>query len=500
MQKRILAILLSLAMCLSLMTVSVSAAGETVSGKYYISGQQATIELSLDNFTDGNYTANIINPDNSVNTLQPVPTKTLTGVSPYTFEFINVPFDLTANDLSEYSIVIKDNKGNTIATGSFADTSDFSVVFDVDGGTPLIPSQSVAVGSAIVKPSNPSKTGFNFDGWYIKGTQTAADFTAQLTGTPETITLIAKWVPSVTNYVVTFDSQGGTAISSVSVPAGGLVTRPADPTKAGYTFYGWVEASGNVSWNFASDTVNRNMTLQALWSLNTINIPTGSGAGGYGYVGGGTGIGTTTTPTTVFLNPDETPAGAVKTFRFEDVFESDWFYENVYFVYDRDLFKGTSETLFSPQMNMTRAMYVTVLGRTAELLGRITDGFPRASFKDVADGTWYTKYVDWAVGNDIVKGYDADTFGPDDSITREQMAVMFVKFMAYMEIEPKTDNVKEFTDAASISTWAVDSVNKATAGSLLNGYPDGTFKPQGTATRAEVATIFTNFIKAYTDK
>ena len=175
---------------------------------------------------------------------------------------------------------------------------------------------------------------------------------------------------------------------------------------------------------------------------------------------------------------------------FSDVKESDWFYNSVKYAHGSGLFSGTSVTTFSPNATMTRAMMVTVLHCMA--------GAPvaaKAAFADVPDGAWYGDAVNWAVANHIVSGIGNDLFAPDAAVTREQMAVMLYNYAKAMHIQlPATRATGSFADADQISAWAKEAVDAMYAAQILNGKGDGMFDPRGTATRAEVATMFMNFL------
>ncbi|MGI5858734.1 MAG: subtype B tannase, partial [Tepidanaerobacteraceae bacterium] len=175
---------------------------------------------------------------------------------------------------------------------------------------------------------------------------------------------------------------------------------------------------------------------------------------------------------------------------FIDVKEGDWFFDAVRFVSQNGMMKGTDTTTFAPGGTTTRGMIVTILHR---LEGEpIVSGNP---FSDVAAGQWYTNAVVWAAENEIVKGYGNDLFGPDDPITREQMAVIlknYAKFKGY-DTSAKAD-LTAFIDNAAISSWAVDALSWANAEGLITGMGNSLLAPQGKAERAQVATILMRFI------
>ncbi|MBQ6947220.1 MAG: S-layer homology domain-containing protein, partial [Clostridia bacterium] len=180
--------------------------------------------------------------------------------------------------------------------------------------------------------------------------------------------------------------------------------------------------------------------------------------------------------------------------KFEDVGLNDWFVKNgaVDVVTWFGLFSGTSETTFSPQMNMTRAMFVTVLGR---LEGVEVDHNVTTRFDDVAKGTWYTGYVAWAVDAGIVHGMDYYTFAPNAPITREQICKMIIAYCdsAMIQLDEVAEE-KEFADEKAISAWAKPYVKACQKAGLISGKEGNRFDPKGNATRAEVATIMTQLL------
>lgn len=197
------------------------------------------------------------------------------------------------------------------------------------------------------------------------------------------------------------------------------------------------------------------------------------------------------------VRDEPTPlATSISTSKFTDVSDGAWYKDAVAYVTGKGFFTGTSETQFSPNVAVTRAMFVTVLGRMAEQSGLTTTGYT-SSFSDVPQNTWYSGYVGWAAANGIVTGYDANTFGPDNNITREQIAAMFVRFADYAKVQLDTGKAVSFSDQGQVSSWATDGVGKAASAGLVNGYENGTFQPIKTATRAEVASILKKFHESY---
>ncbi|MEI3310906.1 MAG: S-layer homology domain-containing protein [Evtepia gabavorous] len=182
----------------------------------------------------------------------------------------------------------------------------------------------------------------------------------------------------------------------------------------------------------------------------------------------------------------EVPDQPVPTEPFADVSRGDWFYEAVQYVYDKGMMTGVSADRFAPASTTTRGMIVTILYRL-ENEPAVSGG---SAFTDVENGAWYADAVAWAAANDIVNGTSATTFAPNSPITREQMAAILYRYAAYKgyDVSQKAD-LSGYTDAASISGYAKDALAWANAQKLITGVTDTTLNPQGSATRAQVATI-----------
>ena len=184
--------------------------------------------------------------------------------------------------------------------------------------------------------------------------------------------------------------------------------------------------------------------------------------------------------------------GTVGTAPFLDVAEDAWYAEAVAYVYDNGLMSGTSTTLFSPNATTTRGMIVTMLYRL-EGEPRISSG---SAFDDVDAGMYYADAVAWASQNDIVTGYDEATFGPNNAITREQMAAILYRYAQYKGYRTTAGaDLSGYVDADSVSSYALASLQWANAAGLVTGTSSNTLTPDGSATRAQVATIFMRFME-----
>ncbi len=169
-----------------------------------------------------------------------------------------------------------------------------------------------------------------------------------------------------------------------------------------------------------------------------------------------------------------------------------WARDSICFVAENDIMNGMSATTFEPNLEASRAMMVTVLYRMA--------GEPDVSgldnpFADVAAGAWYADAVVWAASTGITLGKSATEFVPEDDVTRAEMAVFLMRYAALKEQDvTQRAALTDFTDAASVPAWAVEAMQWAVAEGLVNGMGDGTIKPNGCATRAQIATILQRYL------
>lgn len=174
---------------------------------------------------------------------------------------------------------------------------------------------------------------------------------------------------------------------------------------------------------------------------------------------------------------------------FEDVPEVQWYAQAVRYVYNNKLMSGLKTTVFGPSEFVSRAMFVTILGRMDKIN---PNDFKESSFADVEPDQWYSSYVEWAVQNKIVSGYDGKTFGTNDSITREQMATIIARYIAYkgITLRDAADAVDGFSDEKYVSAWAKDGLELMRRTGIIKGNADGRFLPLNTAVRAEAASVF----------
>ena len=252
-----------------------------------------------------------------------------------------------------------------------------------------------------------------------------------------------------TTYTLTFETNGGSAISKVTKNKGTTIDLAQyAPTKSGATFEGWYADKG-LTKKITSVKLDANTTVYAKWT--------------------------------------EAPVSGLP---FKDVKTADWFYNDVKYVYEKGMMAGTAADVFAPNTTTTRAMIVTILYRL--------EGSPAvtgtSAFVDVPAGQWYTDAVNWAAANQIVKGTSATTFAPNASITREQMAAILYRYAQYKgyDVTKKAD-LSGYSDNGQVSAYAKDALAWANAAKLINGVTNTTLAPQGNATRAQVSAILHRF-------
>ena len=342
--------------------------------------------------------------------------------------------------------------------------TEFTVIFDGNGGTPSVDSMTTTNRKLTSLPSASRSGSYSFDGWYTEksgGTKITTD-----TVLHANITVYAHWTyigggggsynPPVTYYTLRFETGGGSDIPSVREAYNTYIDLTKYvPTWRGHTFIGWYTERSLMN-KVSGVYLTKDMTVYALWRV------------------------------------DENPGTGANP--FTDVSEKDWFYGDVMFVYENGLMLGTSKTLFSPHGTATRGMMATILWRM--------EGSPvpkgKNSFTDVEAGKWYADAITWTAENGIFAGYGKDKFGPDDPITREQLAAIFYRYADYKGYDLTVKgNLDKFKDADKITDYAKTAMQWAVGSGLVKGKSGNLLDPQGTATRAEIAAMLHRFIEKY---
>lgn len=202
------------------------------------------------------------------------------------------------------------------------------------------------------------------------------------------------------------------------------------------------------------------------------------------------------TPTGETVAKVNLPADPGEGKKFEDVKENDWFEQSVDSATAYGLFRGTSDTTFSPNGSMTRSMLAQTLWN---LSGKTGYGAGEGTFTDVTKNIWYENAVDWAAKVGVTSGTGSGGFSPEQKITREQMVTMLYRYAnAIGAPEKSKETLESFPDSGEVSGFAREAVAWAVAEGLLTGRSSGGenyIAPQGTATRAEVAAVLTRFVE-----
>ena len=370
-------------------------------------------------------------------------------------------------------VTIKDNKfimpsANVEVKAIFEEDvpapTEFIVTFDGNGGAPSVGSMTTTDQKLPSLPSASRSGSYSFDGWYTEKSG-GAKITTDTVFSANT-TVYAHWTytggggggynPPVTYYTLRFETGGGSDIPSVREAYNTYIDLTKYvPTWRGHTFIGWY-SERSLTNKVSGVYLTKDMTVYALWRVDE-NPNTGA-------------------------NP------------FTDVSEKDWFYGDVMFVYENGLMLGTSKTLFSPHGTATRGMMATILWRM--------EGSPapkgKNSFTDVEAGKWYADAITWTAENGIFAGYGKDKFGPDDPITREQLAAIFYRYADYKGYDLTVKgNLDKFKDADKITDYAKTAMQWAVGSGLVKGKSGNLLDPQGTATRAEIAAMLHRFIEKY---
>ena len=419
----------------------------------------------------------------------------------------------------------------TIAEGVSIPNLKFIVTFDNEGTKTT---ETIAKGDKLTAPTTQTKEGYRFGGWYYDNNGGKAKWDFDTDTVTRAMTLTAKWVQT---YTVAFDTNGGSAVAPVTVDTGSTVTKPADPTKSGYTFGGWYKDSTlQTPWDFANGTVTADTTLYAKWTANppapsyddpdpTYAVsapaaengkiavsPKNASAGSTvtitvkpdsGYVletisatdrngndlkltDRGNGKYTFTMPgSRVEVKVTFMEDNSVLNF-FYDVPNGAYYYDAVKWAVDNGITGGVGNSFFAPNQPCTRGQIVTFLWRAA--------GSPVVNYAmnmtDVAEDAYYGEAVRWALSEGITTGIGDTAFGPDAACTRAQAVAFLFRYAVASGMDAVTlaDLISGFADAASVPGYAVSAMNWALSQGIMQG--SGTQLLSGnTCTRAQIVTF-----------
>ena len=433
----------------------------------------------------------------------------------------------------EFSGKVENQTGGTIGGGMFSGTvtnngtisgGTFAVTFDTNGGS-IVPVENVLNGQKATKPTNPTKTGYTFDGWYTEETCTNPyDFA---TSVQNALTLYAKW--TINQYTITFKPENGDKDTTITQDYGTPVTAPANPTRTGYTFAGWNR-------EIPATMPAENMTVTARW--------TAVGSGSSGSSGGSSredrepsyAVSTPgkTENGTVSVNPKNARQGdrvtltvkpdpghvletlivldgkgkalpltdkgggmftftmpngqvevkavfaaEVKTAPFRDVPVDAYYYDAVKWAAEKGITTGQADGLFGSDRSCTRAQIITFLWRAA--------GSPVVNYAmemgDVSADAYYAEAVRWALSRGITSGTGGGAFSPDDACTRAQAVTLLARALS-----TKAGSAANFTDVPADAYYA-QAVSWAVENGITTGVGGGRFDPNATCTRAQIATF-----------
>lgn len=323
--------------------------------------------------------------------------------------------------------------------GGSSTPSSYKVWLEVNGGV-WLQELTVKRNAVIENLPTPERAGYAFGGWFTDEALTQPfDVNTKIN---KTTTLYAKWIDI---YTIWFIENGGEEVSDVTVQYGDPTPKLPTPIKEGYIFDGWY-ADENLTKAFNDDDeVLASMSLYAKWRADVA-------------------------PDTVL--------------GFDDIHETDWFYNDVNWAYNQKFMVGVSNQLFAPNESVTGGMVVTVLSRIADA---DVNEYGDNSFADVYENEWYTPYAKWAKAIGLVDGIP---FNPPKEISREWMGIIIVRFLDYMDIDYEiTDEYIKFADADEISTEAEDAIQTLYKIGIFKGKGANVMDPQGNTTRAEFAAL-----------
>ena len=377
-------------------------------------------------------------------------TFTTNGFSPFTFALSNpnVVAEVNGNAYTSFQDAV-----NAVANGGTIEIvgGNKNYTATISGSSKTFTVKNTLDSDITVKVNNDSKTvGKN------NGTQSFT-YTKPSSGGSSGGSSSGKTTYKVTTSAV---NNGGVNASPSSAEKGATITITLSPDK-GYKLDKLTVTDGS------GKTVS---TVKKSDTVYTFTMPASAVKVGVSYV-----------------KATETPSET----KFNDVSANDWFASAVDYVTGKGMMNGTADNTFSPKANTTRGMVVTVLYRLEN-----QPSTSAASFTDVASGAYYANAVAWANANGIVSGYGSGKFGPNDKVTREQLAAILYRYAQYKKYDVSVGedtNILSYDDAQSISSYAIPAIQWACGAGVVTGKSGSKLDPKGNATRAEVAAMLMRF-------
>ena len=355
--------------------------------------------------------------------------------------------------------------------------AQYTVTLKYDDGATPDSAYTVSENTTITLPT-PSRSHYSFEGWYNGNDLVESSYT--VTGNVE---LTAKWHRTSSHrydgYITVIDSKNGdVSVSDTWADEDDKITLTITPDD-GYEVdkIEIVDDEGDKIDAKKVDDEDNEYTFRMANCDVTVTVTFKE-----------EGKTTEDTDKEEDKNDEETTE-----LNFTDVKESDWFYKGVAYVVDKDIMNGVSENEFAPSGKLTRAMLVQMLYNMESRPACDAEN----AFMDVPVGQWYTDAVIWANDEKIVSGMGDGLFAPNMEITREQMVVMLYNYAKYRGYDVTASaDLSAFADTASVSTWAQPAMQWAVAEGYISGMGDSQLAPQGTATRAEIASVIMRFMEA----
>ena len=355
------------------------------------------------------------------------------------------------------------------------ETPEYTISFDANGGS-VEPATAVTTDGKLSTLPQPTRSNYTFDGWYTE--REGGDRITENTVFQSNTIIYAHWIYTGSS------GGGGTSTYRITVEASINGTVKSNRTSA---------SGGSI--------VTLTATPDSGYQLNTLTVTNSSGKE-LKLTKKETGVYTFTMPYgSVTVRATFTASDSVSqclhstscpAYRFTDLDLNAWYHDGIHYYVEQGQMNGVSGDTFQPEGTTTRGMIVTILYRM--------EGEPTVTgtskFNDVPADQWYTDAVVWAADNDIVTGYGGGRFGPDDPITREQMAVILFRYAQYkghdVSIGEDT-NILSYVDATEIGEYAIPAMQWACGSDLINGVSGNALNPKDTASRAETATLLMRF-------
>lgn len=362
----------------------------------------------------------------------------------------------------------------TVVNSETVDTHKVTFNYNYNNGTSNVVA-IVADNERITLPTPDNRTGYTFNGWRSSADNDLHKADTSVTITKDT-TFTADWTRNQTDRPSgggSSSSDSGDYLITVDRVSGGRVTVQPGRADKGETVTITVYPNDGYELDelVVTDSRGNEIDLDARSATRfTFTMPGGK-----------------VTVEASFVREGGQPQVPQTT--FADVPASAWYYNAVEYVYENGLMSGVSGGRFAPDDTLTRAMLVQTLyameGRPASA---------SAGFADVASGDWYASAVNWAAANGVVSGVSETGFGPNNALTREQLALILYRFAQYKGYDVTgTSDLTAYADGSSVSGWAAEAMSWAVNAGLISGVGGNQIAPTGTASRAQVAQILMNF-------